>query len=92
MYQKSWTPGVLQSLIFKGRGESRAAEMMHVTQPALSMQIRALEDEIGSPVVERTPSGVVLTPQGRALELHARRVMAAMAGLDQAMRELTRKH
>ena len=63
---------------------TRAAEMMHVTQPALSMQIRALEDEVGNPVVERTPSGVVLTPQGRALELHARRVMAAMAGLDQA--------
>lgn len=66
---------------------TRAAEMMHVTQPALSMQIRALEDEVGNPVVERTPSGVVLTPQGRALELHARRVMAAMAGLDQAMRQ-----
>ncbi|WP_295047108.1 hydrogen peroxide-inducible genes activator [uncultured Paracoccus sp.] len=66
---------------------TRAAEMMHVTQPALSMQIRTLEDDIGSPVVERTPSGVVLTPQGRALESHARQVMAAMAGLEQAMRQ-----
>ena len=43
---------------------TRAAEAMHVTQPALSMQIRAMEDEVGSPLVERTPSGVVLTPQG----------------------------
>ncbi|MGN7868001.1 LysR substrate-binding domain-containing protein [Paracoccus sp. 22332] len=66
---------------------TRAAEAMHVTQPALSMQIRALEEEVGSPVVERTPSGVVLTPQGRALENHARQVMAAMAGLEQAMRQ-----
>ncbi len=66
---------------------TRAAETMHVTQPALSMQIRALEDEVGSPLVERTPTGVVLTPQGRALESHARHVMAAMAGLEQAMRQ-----
>ncbi|MTD99492.1 LysR family transcriptional regulator [Paracoccus sp. YIM 132242] len=66
---------------------TRAAEVMHVTQPALSMQIRALEDQVGSPLVERTPSGVVLTPQGRALESHARQVMAAMAGLEQGMRQ-----
>ena len=66
---------------------TRAAEAMHVTQPALSMQIRAMEDEVGSPLVERTPSGVVLTPQGRALETHARQVMAAVAGLEQAMRQ-----
>lgn len=66
---------------------TRAAEAMHVTQPALSMQIRAMEDEVGSPLVERTTSGVVLTPQGRAMETHARQVMAAMAGLQQAMRQ-----
>ncbi|WP_207100594.1 hydrogen peroxide-inducible genes activator [Paracoccus shandongensis] len=65
---------------------TRAAEVMHVTQPALSMQIRALEDEVGSQLVERTPSGVMLTPQGRAFEAHARQVMAAMAGLEQGMR------
>lgn len=65
---------------------TRAAEVMHVTQPALSMQIRALEEEVGSPLVERTPGGVVLTPQGRAFEKHARQVMTAMAGLEQGMR------
>lgn len=66
---------------------TRAAEAMNVTQPALSMQIRALEDDIGTPLVERTPAGVVLTPQGRALVGQARQVMAAMAGLEQAMRQ-----
>lgn len=65
---------------------TRAAETMHVTQPALSMQIRALEDEVGASLVERTTAGVVLTRQGRALETHARRVMASMAGLEQEMR------
>ena len=66
---------------------TRAAEVMNVTQPALSMQIRALEEEVGAPLVERTAAGVLLTPQGRALETHARKVMAAMAGLEQGMRQ-----
>lgn len=66
---------------------TRAAEAMHVTQPALSMQIRALEQDVGAALVERTAAGIVLTPQGRALASHAEAVMAAMAGLEQAMRQ-----
>ncbi|MDM7458364.1 MAG: LysR substrate-binding domain-containing protein [Paracoccus sp. (in: a-proteobacteria)] len=66
---------------------TRAAESINITQPALSMQIRLLEDEIGSALVERTPSGIVLTPQGRTLEVHARRVLEALAGLEQGMRQ-----
>ncbi|MBU2958792.1 LysR substrate-binding domain-containing protein [Paracoccus sp. 1_MG-2023] len=65
---------------------TRAAEAINVTQPALSMQIRALEEEIGAKLVERTSGGVVLTPQGRTLEEQARRVMASMAGLELAVR------
>lgn len=66
---------------------TRAAEAMNVTQPALSMQIRALEEQVGAALVERTTAGVALTPQGRALQDHAARVMAAVAGLEQAMRQ-----
>jgi LysR family hydrogen peroxide-inducible transcriptional activator len=66
---------------------THAAEVTNVTQPALSMQIRALEDMVGARLVERTTAGVVLTPQGRALELHARQVMTAMAELEQALRQ-----
>lgn len=66
---------------------TRAAEMANVSQPALSMQIRALEDAIGAPLVERTAQGIVMTPQGRALEHHARQVMAAMTDLEQGMRQ-----
>lgn len=65
---------------------TRAAEQINVTQPALSMQIRQLEGVIGAPLVERTQAGVVLTPQGRALQAQAARVLAAMAELEHAMR------
>ena len=64
----------------------RAADLVHVTQPALSMQIKALEAETGEMLIERMPGGAVLTPAGRAMADHARRVMAEMAALDQAMR------
>lgn len=66
---------------------TRAAEIAHVTQPALSMQIRALEDAAGGKLVERNSAGIVLTPRGRALAEHARKVMAAMAGLEQGLRQ-----
>lgn len=66
---------------------TRAAEAINVTQPALSMQIRALEEAVGCRLVERTPQGVVLTPQGRALEAHAQRIMDAMLELEQDLRQ-----
>ncbi|WP_369202510.1 LysR substrate-binding domain-containing protein [Streptomyces sp. PU-14G] len=45
---------------------TRAAETLHVTQSALSHQIKALEREVGGPLLERLPRGVRLTPMGRA--------------------------
>ncbi|TAM91196.1 MAG: LysR family transcriptional regulator, partial [Jatrophihabitans sp.] len=43
-----------------------AATKIGVSQPTLSQQIRALEDEVGAPLLSRTSRGVVLTPAGRA--------------------------
>jgi DNA-binding transcriptional LysR family regulator len=50
----------------------RAARLRHLTQPALSKQIRQLEDEIGGPLFIRGRSGVVLTALGRAFVEDAR--------------------
>src|SRR3977135_4226259 len=46
---------------------SRAALKLHVSQPALSRQIRDLEDEIGFCLLERTAKSVRLTDAGRAV-------------------------
>lgn len=48
---------------------SRAADRVHVTQPALSMQIRDLEAALGVTLVERLPREARLTPEGRAVLL-----------------------
>ncbi|MGW1406583.1 LysR family transcriptional regulator [Streptomyces sp. NPDC002403] len=52
---------------------TRAAELLHVTQPALSHQIKALERAVGGALLERLPRGVRLTPMGRAFLPHAER-------------------
>ncbi len=61
----------------------RAAERLHVSQPPLSRQIRALEDELGAPLFERTPRGMTLLPRGQLFLEHARRILACV---DEAMR------
>ena len=55
---------------------TRAAELLHVTQPALSHQMRALEKGVGGPLLERLPRSVRLTPMGRAMLPHARAALA----------------
>ena len=55
---------------------TRAAEVLHVTQPGLSHQFQALERELGGPLLERLPRKVRLTPAGRAVLSHARACLA----------------
>lgn len=53
----------------------RAAEACSVTQPALSMQIHELEDQLGLILVERTRAGVLLSDKGREIAARAARVL-----------------
>lgn len=66
---------------------SEAARRLHVSQPPLSVQIKALEDELGSTLLERSRHHVALTPAG---ELFLDKARAALANLDQA-REVVRQ-
>src|SRR6188474_2719441 len=54
---------------------SRAALKLHVSQPALSRQIRDLEDEIGFPLFERSAKSVRLTEAGRVFLRESRVVI-----------------
>ncbi len=51
------------------------AKRVHVTQAAVSMQIKQLEDEIGLPLFTRTPRRVILTEAGEYLLERARRIL-----------------
>jgi DNA-binding transcriptional LysR family regulator len=60
---------------------TRAAEKLHVSQPALSAQIKALEDELGVLLFDRTPGGMTLTQAGKRLLPEAAKVLADVAAL-----------
>ncbi|MFJ6080014.1 LysR family transcriptional regulator [Streptomyces sp. NPDC092369] len=61
----------------------RAAARVFISQPAFSQQIRALEQRLGVPLVERGGGTVRLTPAGRAIAVEAKAVVEAMARLVQ---------
>ena len=58
---------------------SAAARRRHLSQPAVSMQIKALEEALGTPVVHRGSRGVRLTTSGEAFLVHARRALQTLA-------------
>jgi len=55
----------------------RAADELHIAQPALSRQIRALEHDLGTPLFIRDSHGVVLTDAGRQLQDDAGQLLAS---------------
>ena len=61
----------------------RSAELIHLSQPALSLQIRALEEEVGVRLFERNRRKTTLTAAGAAFRDDA---AAALSQLDQAIR------
>jgi DNA-binding transcriptional LysR family regulator len=64
---------------------TRAAEVLHLVQPAVSRQLKLLEEDIGVALFERERHGMVLTDMGRSLAGYARR---AMLELDRARAEI----
>jgi len=66
---------------------TRAAFLLNISQSALSHQIKQLEDELGTRLVERTNRRVRLTPAGEVFLLRATRLLEQM---DQAVREAAR--
>jgi DNA-binding transcriptional LysR family regulator len=65
---------------------TRAAQRLSVAQPSLSQQIRALEGELGGPLLERLPNGVQLTAAGRAFLPEARAAASHAARAAEAAR------
>jgi LysR family hydrogen peroxide-inducible transcriptional activator len=58
-----------------------AAEACAVSQPALSMQIKELEDELQISLVERRKTGIELTEQGEEIARRARTILASVRDL-----------
>ena len=67
---------------------SRAAEELHLTQPAVSMQVQALEDLAGLPLTEQAGKKVRLTAAGEELARQARRIAEQLREAGEALAAL----
>lgn len=57
-------------------GFTKAADALHLTQGAISAQMRRMQQLVGGAVFEKSPSGSVLTGRGKFLDTYARRILA----------------
>ncbi|MBR0932464.1 LysR substrate-binding domain-containing protein [Bradyrhizobium jicamae] len=69
---------------------SRAARRLHVSQPPLSTQIKAMEDELGTQLLARTRRAVELTQAGKLLLEHARRAVGELDLASETVRRAAR--
>lgn len=62
---------------------TRAARRLNTSQPAISAQIKALEDEFGVALFLRTPKGMVLTAEGTRLRERASQILSSVTAMEQ---------
>ena len=73
--------------VARQRSVSKAAERLFVTQPAVSMQIRQLEDAFGVPLIEPVGRNIGLTHAGEAFQTYAIAAMGQLKDLEALMAE-----
>ena len=67
---------------------TKAAEQLFMTQPAVTFQIRQLEDHFGTRLFDRTHGGITLTDAGAIVLDYAERILALSAELDTRVKEM----
>ncbi len=64
---------------------SRAAEELHLSQPAVSTQVKQLEDHAGLPLFEQLGKRIFLTPAGREMLRHSRAIISQFSEAEESM-------
>lgn len=70
---------------------SAAAQALHMTQPAVTMQVQSLEDYFGTKLLQRSTKRIELTEAGRALMPYAQRSIELIRDTDQTMSAFTKQ-
>lgn len=70
---------------------SRAALVLHIAQPALTQQLRQLEDELGAQLLHRSAQGVLSTDAGKIFYQHAQAILKQVADAKSAVTQSTTK-
>jgi DNA-binding transcriptional LysR family regulator len=75
--------------VARARGFTRASEALHVTQPAISRMVKALEEELGTPLLLRERRRVRLTDAGRLVLERAQGVLDSLRAIEEEVVELS---
>jgi DNA-binding transcriptional LysR family regulator len=68
---------------------SQASKIMYLTQPAISLQIRALEEQLGTKLFTRSNKAVALTETGEILYRHSQEILDSYAAIEKEINEAT---
>jgi DNA-binding transcriptional LysR family regulator len=71
------------------RSFSKTSEIIHLTQPAVSLQIQALEEMYETKLFDRSSSRVILTPAGEVLYKYAKEILALYTAAEKVIGEMT---
>src|SRR5580658_2657966 len=74
--------------IAKAGSVNAAARLLHTSQPAVSRELRTLEERLGVPLFDRLPRGMRLTEAGQVLLTYAERIFGLELEAERALREL----
>lgn len=76
--------------VARGLSFARAAESLHLTPPAVTMQVKELEAQLGMPLFERNGRSVALTTAGEYFLVYAKRLLATLKDADDTMARFQR--
>src|SRR5260221_5104705 len=75
----------------KNRSVTAAAKQLHLTQPAVTLQLRNLQELAGLPLIQRTGDGMLLTDAGREVLALGERIEAAIASCETSLEMMAGK-
>ncbi|HVC49501.1 MAG TPA: LysR family transcriptional regulator, partial [Burkholderiales bacterium] len=78
--------------VVKHMSYTRASEELHLTQPAVSMQIRQLEDTVGMPLFEQLGKRIYLTEAGNEMLRYGKRILHEVNEADTVFNEMRGLH
>jgi LysR family transcriptional regulator for metE and metH len=79
------------STVEKTRSVTAAAKQLHLTQPAVTLQLRNLQELAGLPLIQRTGDGMLLTDAGREVLALGERIEAAIASCETSLEMMAGK-
>ena len=80
------------STVVRSGSFSKAAEILNISQPAISKGVRDFELQVGCRLLNRTPKGVVPTPEGLALSRRAEALFAVERAAEEELSALRGLH